>query len=309
MMSSQQIFTTPITIFLVASEFKSFRRAAARLNVTPSTVSRAIKYLEEELGIELFARQRPMALTEEGSRLRKVLMQSQQSIDATIHDLQTHNYLKPNVAIGLPESINLRDGRALIEHLRPICSHIQLLSSGLSTVLKEWMIAHQLDLVVTTIDHDWPEGFFRIPILTERPLIVFPKKHVLPQGPVTWNSIRLTGLPLIGYSRCSAFEQVISALMQAENIPLEPLWDVDSSTVLFGLVEAGRGWALTYPSSLRKRDELKKTLHIFEPPSVLPERQLSVVFRKEHLRTIAEMIARFLNEVIESGTVSDGINF
>ena len=71
--------------------------------MTPSTVSRAIKYLEEELGIELFARQRPMALTEEGSRIRKVLMQSQQSIDETIHDLQTHNYLKPNGAIVLPE--------------------------------------------------------------------------------------------------------------------------------------------------------------------------------------------------------------
>ena len=56
--------------FEAASRCRSFRRAAADLNVSPSAVSHAVRRLERQLGAELFVREgRPMRLSAEGETL------------------------------------------------------------------------------------------------------------------------------------------------------------------------------------------------------------------------------------------------
>src|SRR5579883_181169 len=56
-----------IDIFVAAVEMKSFASAARTLLIDPSAVSRAIKALEDELGVVLFARStRTLTLTDEG---------------------------------------------------------------------------------------------------------------------------------------------------------------------------------------------------------------------------------------------------
>jgi len=58
-------------VFLIAAEEKQFQRAAARLNIANSAVSRRIRRLEEELGVTLFDRQPDGAhLTAEGEIFR-----------------------------------------------------------------------------------------------------------------------------------------------------------------------------------------------------------------------------------------------
>lgn len=53
--------------FVRAAEERSFRRAAARLGLTPAAVSKAIARLEEQLGVRLLSRTtRQVALTREG---------------------------------------------------------------------------------------------------------------------------------------------------------------------------------------------------------------------------------------------------
>lgn len=64
-----------LTEFLAVAELKSFTQAAARLGVTPTAVSHAVKTLEKRTGVVLFQRTtRRVALTEAGmtlySRLR-----------------------------------------------------------------------------------------------------------------------------------------------------------------------------------------------------------------------------------------------
>ncbi|WP_199102916.1 LysR family transcriptional regulator [Aquitalea sp. ASV11] len=56
-----------IALFCKAAELRSFSAAAEALGLTPASVSRAIKRLEERLGVRLFARTtRTMRLTHEG---------------------------------------------------------------------------------------------------------------------------------------------------------------------------------------------------------------------------------------------------
>src|SRR5579859_2594397 len=58
-----------VEAFLAVAQYRSFRRAAAELGVTPSAVSQAVRALEARLGAALFVRTtRSVGLTEAGQR-------------------------------------------------------------------------------------------------------------------------------------------------------------------------------------------------------------------------------------------------
>src|SRR3954464_16062301 len=58
-----------VEAFLKVAEYRSFRRAAAELGVTPSAISQAVRALEARVGAPLFIRTtRSVGLTEAGER-------------------------------------------------------------------------------------------------------------------------------------------------------------------------------------------------------------------------------------------------
>src|ERR1700692_879848 len=59
-----------LVMFLAVAELRGFRPASRQLGVTPSSVSQAIRSLEERIGSPLFSRTtRSVGLTEAGERL------------------------------------------------------------------------------------------------------------------------------------------------------------------------------------------------------------------------------------------------
>lgn len=61
-----------LTVFLAIAREESFTRAAAKLGVSPSALSHAVRLLEERLGVRLLTRTtRRVSLTEAGERLLK----------------------------------------------------------------------------------------------------------------------------------------------------------------------------------------------------------------------------------------------
>src|SRR5437667_8767500 len=75
-----------LAAFLAIAEERSFTKAAKRLAVSPSAMSRAIRGLEETLGVRLLSRTtRSVAPTEAGeqllARLRPALTDVQEALD------------------------------------------------------------------------------------------------------------------------------------------------------------------------------------------------------------------------------------
>src|SRR6516164_10413760 len=69
-----------VRYFLATASELDFTRAAERCNVTQPSLIRAIRHLEDELGGDLFRRERPQAqLTELGQRMHPLLKECYES--------------------------------------------------------------------------------------------------------------------------------------------------------------------------------------------------------------------------------------
>jgi len=77
-----------LTAFVAVADELSFRAAAARVGVTPSALSHAIRHLEQRLGIRLLHRTtRSVALTDSGQRLVARLRPAIAQITGALEDL------------------------------------------------------------------------------------------------------------------------------------------------------------------------------------------------------------------------------
>ncbi|MGG3571633.1 LysR family transcriptional regulator [Bacillus gobiensis] len=96
-----------LTYFLEVARLKSFTKAAESLYVSQPTISKMIKNLEEELGVELFYRNgRQIELTDAGESMYvqgKEITKSFQNLTSEINDLM--NVKKGHIRIGLPPMI------------------------------------------------------------------------------------------------------------------------------------------------------------------------------------------------------------
>jgi LysR family nitrogen assimilation transcriptional regulator len=89
------------------AELGSLSKAADRLRIAPPALSRQVRMLEEELGIELFTRHgRGMVLTEQGRDVLKHAMRiSSELEEIRAGALDVEAPLTGQVAIGLPPTV------------------------------------------------------------------------------------------------------------------------------------------------------------------------------------------------------------
>jgi DNA-binding transcriptional LysR family regulator len=90
-----------LSAFVAVAEARSFRRAAARLNLTPSTLSHALRSLEERLGVRLLNRTtRTVSPTEAGHALLKQIAPAFASIETAVESVNAFRN-KPHGTIRL----------------------------------------------------------------------------------------------------------------------------------------------------------------------------------------------------------------
>jgi DNA-binding transcriptional LysR family regulator len=126
--------------FIVVAEEGNVTRAAARLGLTPPSVSAQIKHLEEELHVQLFVRtSQGMCLTEHGTLLRSKAEHTLQAAAAMVSEamrLQAH--LVGQVSFGLNATPEVLRVGAIAVHLQSTSPGItlQLVASGSGKILE-----------------------------------------------------------------------------------------------------------------------------------------------------------------------------
>lgn len=167
-----------IRYFLAAADTLNFTRAAERCNVSVPSLTRAIRTLEEELGGELFRRERHLThLTDLGRLMQQHLAVA---LDATelaqqeaARRVSADTHLKMGVVSTMP-------ARHLVGYLRALRSagpdvRLQIWEANCEE-LSDALLKGELDIGILTLP-EYNDRLRPIPLLRERYCVAFAKGH------------------------------------------------------------------------------------------------------------------------------------
>ena len=231
--------------FKTIAEAGSFVQAAERLQYAQSTITLQIQQLEEELGVELFDRQRrKIRLTAAGQTLLTYAQQVLNQIEQMQQDLSDltageSGYLR----VGMIEPVARLYLVDVLRAFRARYPRIRLTIEILSTIrTHEQLVAEQIDLGIST-PPPTNTGLVFEPLLTEEMVLLLPNDHSLQQRTnITLSDLRDECL-LLTHPPC-AYRSAIEQAFMARGLPLTASIEIGSLEVIKQAVEVGLGIAL-----------------------------------------------------------------
>lgn len=141
-------------IFEVVGQTRSFTRAAERLNLTQSAVSRQVRNLEDQLGETLVLRKHHhLELTASGAELLEALQQAFHGVELAVRNISEKNN-KNRLRINAPPTFARRWLIPRIAHLRESLPDIDIsITTDLHDSLAE---SGMLDCAIRFGDGEWP---------------------------------------------------------------------------------------------------------------------------------------------------------
>lgn len=137
--------------FLAVAECGSFTRASLQLSVAQPMLSRHIKMLEKELGVELYQRTaHGIELNDAGKKLEQYargILDTVGQVKASLADLGHRP--TGRVTIGMSPSVQVVVAQPLVERFTRAYPEVSLsIMEGFSGHLQEWLSAGQLDVAI-----------------------------------------------------------------------------------------------------------------------------------------------------------------
>jgi DNA-binding transcriptional LysR family regulator len=232
--------------FLAVADCGHVTRAAQRLHISQPPLSRAIRELESELGVELFMRQRQrIALTPIGAAMAE---------DARAVVARADGLIRHARALSSGESGRIRvgyvdgamQGGVLSAHLRNLRADcptliVDLVAASTETQLKA-LADNQLDIAILYTPREWPNGIANKKLRSDGMKLVMSTDDVLASkraiAPVDLEASPWVALPREGdpYWRDRFLQQCASAGFRPD-----VRYEVAQLSALLGLVEAGAG--------------------------------------------------------------------
>ena len=261
-----------VRYFLATVSELNFTRAAERCNVTQPSLTRAIRHLEDELGGDLFRRERPQAqLTELGQRMHPMLKQCYESalgvrsLAAAINSGEIGS-----LKLALSRTINLD---LLTPHFAELSrlfkrTEVKLLR-GTSPEIVGLLKSGEADLAIAAELEGW-ERLDRWALFTEEFGLMLNSKHPL----ASRSDIDIDALRRERWLRriyCEHFEQAMS-LIQSHDLDVDQGYELTSESDLITLLEADLGIAFaprstSCPETLKllpvKGLELRRTIYLY----------------------------------------------
>ncbi|MBP0616878.1 LysR family transcriptional regulator [Jiella mangrovi] len=236
--------------FVCVAEEKSLTKAATRLHIAQPALSRQIRGLELDLGLDLFLRtSRGVELTEAGGILLRRAYVILNQIQQTHHDVTAHaTSPRGVVTIGMPPTPGEFIGPPLLARMKERFPEIELrFLEGFSGELERRINNNEISLAVM---HD-PAPRENIKVT---PMLVEPLCVVGPPGSLTqaaYDFADAVRLPLILPSRPNFLRILIDDQAQRFGLAINDVQRSDGVWHLKSLVRFGHGYTiLTYGAVL-----------------------------------------------------------
>ena len=234
--------------FLKVTESGSVSKAASVIGVTQSALSRQIRQLEEELGVQLFYRHgRGIRVTEEGAQFHASIVPLLQELSQITSDLRDAAKVPAGeISFGMPPSMSSAIGAEIVsvffEHYPQVKLH---LVDGLSGFVNEWLAAGRIDMAV--INNARKSPYIRMDPLLEVDLLLFGRKSdidAIAPGQETFRTPDLVKLPLLLVGRNHGLRRELDGAMQRLGLEFNIKAEVDALSALKKLVKEGHGFTV-----------------------------------------------------------------
>jgi LysR family nitrogen assimilation transcriptional regulator len=233
-----------LSYFLRIAELGSFSRAAAVLYVAQPALSRQIKQLEDDLGVQLFARSDTgIQLTQAGVLLAeraRVLLQQFEGVRREVEALG--NSVRGKLNFGLPTSLFDLVTVPLLSRFRRDYPAVHLgITEGVSSTIYKMVVAGDLDVGIVSSTESMT-GLEQCPLVTESLYLAYPPAlpvRVDADGCVTLDQVARHPLGLTQWP--NAMRVLIDRAAKADGLELESLFDSNSSRLMVKAVVSGLG--------------------------------------------------------------------
>jgi DNA-binding transcriptional LysR family regulator len=181
-----------LKLFYYVAKFGGVTAAARKMpeRVEPSTVSRQLAQLEKDLGLRLLER-RPFQVTPAGEQIYGLLKPVYEGLPILIEQLRrgTHNVVR----VGAAPIVMRQYIPVMVEALQQRFPDFQPeLSEGLQWQIENWFKDDQLDLAVTMIEGEPPEGCLCEGLLRLPMVLLVSQDSPIRSAPEIWKSRPIT---------------------------------------------------------------------------------------------------------------------
>lgn len=172
-----------LTYFLEIAKMKNFTKAAANLYISQSALSKTVKAMESELGVQLIDRTvNHFKLTPEGEIFYQKGLIAIKNINSELEDLYgSLGTEKGHITVGIPPVIGTAYFTSIIYKFRNMYPDVELkiIEAGANTI-KKWVSDGEVDIgvVILPVSND---AFNVIPIVTAENVLLVNKNHPLAQ--------------------------------------------------------------------------------------------------------------------------------
>ena len=284
--------------FVAVIDEGTFRRAAQRLHMTQPPLSREIRRMERELGVELFDRtSQPVALTPAGRSLELDARAVLARLDSALESARLAAAGRERITIGFlgaaaNEILPLTVRRFRSEH--PGAELVlQEHESGLAQF--EHLREHRIDLGLVR-EPDSDPGM-RCELIVDEPFIaIVPSDHRLAGSSEPIPVSDLAGEPFVFWSRENApnpFDAAM-AMFRARGLDMPIVQEALGVQTVLGLVAAGIGISLL-PQSVRALNRRgTATRQLLTPGPTIP---LYAIWRADNFSPLLENLLSILRNV------------
>ncbi len=293
--------------FVEVGEVQSITKAAARLNLAQPALTRHMRTLEGDLGVQLLSRSgRGIALTNAGAlfldRIKGILRDLER---ARVEAETASRSPGGQIGLGLPASISRALTRAVVQRFKAQLPKMQVrVIDGWSGFIVEWLLLGRLDVGVI-YDFAHRSDMLQIePLATERQFLICAAGDPLMRRSRHIPLKALAKLPLVLPSREHGLRLAIEQQMRAVGLSLRVELEVESVIAIKQFVQAGGIYTILPVGEIEQELAAGQLASLTTRPAF--ERTLSLAWAKDRtndksLLPLVEIVRQETARLIDTG--------